>query len=153
WLWRLRGRYRRHAFLSGCLPLLAAGGVGGTLYHAFRRSYFLYMLDVVPITLLAVAVSLYLWIKLARRWWYLLPVLPPYLAAGAIPRAEMSHRVINACYVILALLMLLPTLLVLRLNQFRGSGWIVTAILVFFIALGFRVMDVAWRIEWLPMGT
>src|SRR5262245_28804955 len=36
WLVRLRGRYRKHPFLTCCLPLLAAGGVGGVVYHAFR---------------------------------------------------------------------------------------------------------------------
>ena len=47
WAVRLRGRYRQFTFITACMPILLAGGIGGTLYHAFRtqRSYFL--LDVI----------------------------------------------------------------------------------------------------------
>src|SRR5690349_15240074 len=43
WGWRLWGRFGRYPFLAACGPILLAGGIGGTLYHAFRtqRAYFL----------------------------------------------------------------------------------------------------------------
>src|SRR5262245_5782442 len=47
WAWRLRGRYRDYPFLCWCLPILLAGGIGGTLYHATRTSVVLFLLDVV----------------------------------------------------------------------------------------------------------
>jgi hemolysin III len=152
WMVRLRGRYRQHPFLTGCLPLLAAGGLGGTLYHASRRSYALYMLDVVPIFLLALAVSLYLWVRLARRWWYLLAVVPPYSLTLGISRSDTSHRAITATYLLLAALMLMPALLVLRLTRFRGASWMAAAVGLFAVALGFRSVDFASR-AWLPVGT
>jgi hypothetical protein len=140
WAWRLRGRFRRHAFLAGCLPLLAAGGVGGTLYHAFRRSPAFYLLDVVPISLLAVSVSTYLWARL-RRWWYLVLALPIYFAVGALPRAELSHAVINLSYLLLAVVILLPVLLTLRLTRWRGARWVGLALGLFAVALALRAID------------
>jgi hemolysin III len=149
WAWRLRGRYRRHRFLVGCLPLLAAGGVGGTLYHAFRRSHALYLLDVIPISLLAVAVSTYLWARMAR-WWYLILALPAYLAAGALPRVEARHAVINAAYLLLAGLILLPVLLTLRLTRWRGARWVALSLALFAVALALRALDAVTPV---PGGT
>ena len=57
WLVRLRGRFRRFPFLTCCLPILAAGGIGGTLYHAFRISSAFFWMDVLPIYLLGLATS------------------------------------------------------------------------------------------------
>src|SRR5262245_63040171 len=54
WLWRLQGRYREFPFLCSCLPILYAGGIGGTLFHATRVSRFYFLLDVIPITLLGI---------------------------------------------------------------------------------------------------
>src|SRR5947209_1228716 len=51
WLVRLRGRYRQHPFLMACLPILLAGGIGGTLYHGLRRWPAMLVLDVAPIGL------------------------------------------------------------------------------------------------------
>src|SRR5262249_40232725 len=135
WAVRLRGRYRQHPFLTGCLPLLAAGGAGGALYHASRRSYALYMLDVVPLFLLVRPVSLSLWVGLARRWWYLLLVAPPYSMTLGISRSETSHRAITATYLLLAAVMLTPAALVLRLTRFRNALWPVLAVLLFAVAL------------------
>ncbi|MEO1655950.1 MAG: hypothetical protein AAFU64_20580, partial [Bacteroidota bacterium] len=58
WAGTLIKKYRSYPFLSFCIPLMALGGLGSTLYHAFRNSYFLLLLDVMPILLLTLAVSL-----------------------------------------------------------------------------------------------
>jgi len=36
WIWRLRGRFRDYPFVVCCMPILLAGGIGGTLYHGTR---------------------------------------------------------------------------------------------------------------------
>src|SRR5439155_7699960 len=66
WAWRLRGRYDRYPFLCCCLPILLAGGIGGTLYHALRTSVLFFLLDVVPIMLLGLAGSIYMAVQLPR---------------------------------------------------------------------------------------
>src|SRR5262245_15072525 len=57
WLVRLRGRYGRYPFLMCCLPILLVGGVGGTLYHGLRTHRLFFLLDVIPIQVLALAGS------------------------------------------------------------------------------------------------
>src|ERR1700722_1830174 len=44
WAWRLRGRYNNYPFLCCCMPILLAGGIGGTLYHATRISWVFFLL-------------------------------------------------------------------------------------------------------------
>src|SRR5687768_9068553 len=67
WLVRLRGRYRDYPFMMSCLPILLAGGIGGTLYHGLRTRQLYFYLDVVPIQLLALAGAVYLAIRLWRH--------------------------------------------------------------------------------------
>jgi hemolysin III len=153
WGVRLRGKYARHPFLAACLPLLAVGGVGGTLYHAFRASYAFFLLDVVPITILALATSLYLWARLLPRRWFLLVMLPPAVLAAALPRAEPNHRVINLTYAALAGVILAPALLMLLKTRGVGSTWFLLSLSCFAVALCFRYTDAAWHFPGLPMGT
>src|SRR5262245_20516052 len=76
WAWRLRGRFRQYPFLVCCMPILLAGGIGGTLYHGTRSSVVWFLLDVVPISLLGFAGALYMAFRfLGRRQLWLLPAL------------------------------------------------------------------------------
>ena len=152
WVVRLRGRWRHYPFLTACLPLLAAGGVGGTLYHALRAARWMLLLDVVPISLLAMALSLFLWARLRAAWWQL-----PILASlyGLVPAMEWLlpiHQAINATYLIIAVLVLGPVALYLLRTGGQHAGWVLAALGLFLIAAWFRNAD-AWRPPLLPMGT
>ncbi|EMR01263.1 hypothetical protein [Cesiribacter andamanensis] len=59
WALRLRGQYRQHPFLALCLPLLFLGGLGSTLYHAFRSHRLWLMLDITPTALLTLLLALF----------------------------------------------------------------------------------------------
>ncbi len=151
WIVKLRGRYRQAPFLTCCLPLLAAGGIGGTLYHAFRSSRFFFLLDVLPIGLLCLAVSIYLWIRLSPRWWHLLLVLAAY-GATALARPELPTPVaINLSYIMLALFILLPLGFFVWRTRGRDAGWVALALGCFVVAIFFRAADAWWPL--LPMGT
>ncbi|MHC4562905.1 MAG: hypothetical protein ACYS8X_09055, partial [Planctomycetota bacterium] len=69
WFVRLRGQYRRHWFVTGALPVLFIGAVGGTVYHAFRCNHIWLLLDWVPIAVLCVATGVFMWAKLLKRYW------------------------------------------------------------------------------------
>src|SRR5262245_41699770 len=75
WIVRLRGRLKNYPFLMVALPLLFVGGVGGTLYHGLRCWVGFFLLDVVPIYLLGLIVSVYWWIRLGPRLHHLLVML------------------------------------------------------------------------------
>jgi hypothetical protein len=159
WTWRLSGRYRQYAFLTCGLPILLAGGIGGTLYHATRASRFYFLLDVIPISLLALGGAAYLALRLwgRRNWWYLPAVLLFYLAVHLVlfrtlpPSWNIQWRV-NISYAMLAVIILTPITLMLWRTAFRHSGWIVAGLLSFTLGWFFRLVD--WEMgEYLPMGS
>jgi hypothetical protein len=152
WMLRLRGRYRQHPFLCCCLPLLAAGGAGGTLYHALRISPVFLVLDWLPIVLLVLAASLYLWLRLVPRWWYVVPMPLLLLAIPVSTQGFPTQVRISIGYAVMAGLILTPALLVLWRTRFRHAGWIGLALGCFVVALFFRLADVR-QPPLLPMGT
>lgn len=153
WLWRLRGRYHQHLFLLLCLPVLLVGGVGGTIYHALRRSHTMFLLDVIPIGLLVILGSIYLWIRLRPRWWHivLIAVLIGSFPALFVFHVE-THIAIVVHYIVLALLVLIPVALVLVRTRFRHQQLIWATLICFAWAILFRFLDPMSR-PILPMGS
>lgn len=152
WAIRLRGEYRQNTFLTVCMPLLALGGIGSTVYHAFRSSRWLLMMDVLPIAVLTLAVSLYFWWRVLPHWGYVFMVA----AASLLMRFTVlntfhGQTAINLAYLINGTTLFLPALLLLSKTQFRGWIDIVVATTFFILALVFRKVDD--RFEWMTMGT
>ncbi len=158
WAWRLRGRYRDYPFLVCCMPILLAGGIGGTLYHALRTSRVYFLMDVIPISLLGLAGAVYLALKLSRRWaWaYMLGALLVYFAVNTlvfrlVPQQNIKWAV-NISYASLAALILTPMAVVLVRTKFRHVGWVVAGLISFVIAWFCRLLDED-AAEILPMGS
>ncbi len=156
WLVRLWGRFTHYPFLTACLPILLAGGIGGTLYHALRTSRVFFLMDVIPISLLCLAVSIYLCLRLKLKFSYVLAigVLVAGLLAlrGWVFRQMAPFLAINLNYGVLALLMMMPVVLVLVRTQFRHAGWVASALSFFIIAWVCRLIDYI-RPPVIPMGT
>ncbi len=153
WAWRLRGRYRDYPFLTLCLPILLTGGIGGTLYHAWRSHRVWFLLDVVPISVLGVAVSIYLWLWLRPKWWHPLLMLVVYAGLTGLGfRTIPHHWAITLSYATMALIIALPLAIVMLRTRFAYIGWIVTALMCFAIALLCRFAD-PYRPPLFPMGT
>ncbi|MFW6132327.1 MAG: hypothetical protein ACOC8F_00410 [Planctomycetota bacterium] len=165
WLWRLRGRYRRHAFLTACLPLVLVGGVGGTVYHAFRGHHVWLLMDWMPIAALCIATAVYLLGKLLRRWWYALPIVPAFfLVQTANFRLLAAHGQVQVAiavsYSMLAGLIVVPTLGVLWKTRWANGRWTLLAAGCFVLAIAARQLDAlavdtgrTWMTQWLPMGS
>ncbi|MBS3734365.1 MAG: hypothetical protein KGY99_05505 [Phycisphaerae bacterium] len=165
WLWRLRGRYRQHAFLAACLPLVVIGGVGGTVYHAFRGHRLWLLMDWMPIAVLCVATAIYLAAKLLPRWWYALLIVPLFFGAQIINfRVLAAHGQIQTAiaisYSLLGGLIVIPTVGVLWKTGGRNGRWPLLAAVCFALAIGARQLDAlaietgrTWLSRWLPMGS
>lgn len=156
WLYRLRGKYTQNQFLVGCMPLLTLGGLGSTFYHAFRSSYYLLLLDVLPIFLLTMAVSLYFWWKVLQRWDYVIVIaIVFFFGRLSLHFSDIlsRHHTVNISYFITGVMIFLPALLLLRNTEFRGAKMIILATAFFIISLIFRRIDVTITIPLMPMGT
>lgn len=148
WLVRLRGRYRQYAFLVGCLPLLVVGGIGGTVYHAFRAHRAWLVMDWLPIVLLSFAVTVYLWAQLLGKRWPLALLIPPIVFGlqrvnfglvrdGTIP----VQWAINASYSLLVVVGTVPAALVLRRTGFAHGRWFLGTLACFAAAILARGFD------------
>jgi hemolysin III len=128
WALRLRGCLRRHTLLAVCLPILLVGGIGGTVYHAFRASPAWLVMDWLPIVILCFTVAVYLWQRLLRRWCWVLLIVPLVFAGLRVSFAFIPVRAaINLSYGAMAAFVLVPALLVLRKAAFRHAGWVAAA--------------------------
>lgn len=159
WVVRLRGRFRDFPFLSCCLPILLAGGIGGTLYHSTRTSVAFFLLDVVPISVLGLAGAVFMAVRCwgrRRGLWFL-----PFLVAFYIGVNEMLFAAVgpsnveitvNLSYAALAAVVLTPISLVLVRTRGRHGGWVAAGVIAFTIAWFFRLVDHRIGI-YLPMGS
>lgn len=158
WLWRLRGRYRDFPFLLCCLPILLAGGVGGTLYHGLRTERAWFLLDVIPIQLLAMAGASFIAIRVWNRrgWLYLgfavlvYPALATLLFRLVSPQSRTMA--VNLNYAALAAMVVLPIGVRLIATRFRHGSWFAAGLLAFVIAWFFRRFDEDAG-PYLPMGS
>ena len=153
WAVRLRGRIRRHPFLAISLPLLFVGGVGGTLYHGLRAWVGFFLMDVLPIYLLGLIVSVYWWVRLGPRVRNLLLMIVVLCFFQLIGTWQLENQwKIQLSYAMLAMLIVVPLALVLIRTRARHWPWVATAFVSFGIAWFFRIAD-TWEPALLPMGT
>jgi hypothetical protein len=158
WLWRLRGRYRAFPFVACCMPILLAGGIGGTLFHGTRALRLYFLLDVVPISLLGLAGALYMAFRFVgrSRVWILFAVLAFYAAANRLffyAIGPMNRQLsINLSYASLAAIVLTPIVLVLWRTRFRHGGWVAVGVISFALAWCCRLVD-QYSGPYLSMGT
>lgn len=162
WVWRLWGRFRQFPFLTACLPILFAGAVGGTLYHATRTREVYFLLDVIPISLLGLAAAIYLIVRLTVSAGAVRVAVPAvglivfYLFVNGLlfrfiefPNPNLR---VNLSYASLALLLICPLAVVLVRTRFRNGRWIVGGVAAFLIAWFCRLADNTLAVDW-PMGT
>lgn len=163
WVIRLRGRYSRFPFLVSCLPILFVGGIGGTLYHAFRTRQVYFFLDVLPISFLGLAGAIYLTIRLGKwHGWrrvgvYGLGAIVAYLAVNLfvfrlVHFERLPNLPVNLSYASLAAVVLIPLFGVLIATKFRWAGYVWAGLACFAIGFFCRLVD---RTPYgdLPMGT
>ncbi|WNJ17076.1 hypothetical protein [Pontibacter sp. G13] len=151
WFWKLRGQYRHHLFLTFVLPVLLIGGIGGTLYHAFRNSEFFLVMDWLPIMLLTLAASMYFLVRVLGKWYYAFATFVVVFLMQWLTYLFVPQRyAINVSYAITGLYVLIPVWMMMAKTQYRHSQHVWWSLLSFGLALFFRSID---PMALLPMGT
>lgn len=154
-LWLLRGKYAQHAFfVYFCCPMLIIGGLGSTLFHAFRSSGWLLAMDALPIVLLVLGISIWMWLKVLPKKWVIAPILVAFVLLTWLTGSYLTGQDrISAGYVVRGLMLLLPCFLFLRQTDFRQWSTFLVAAVCFTLALGFRFADEKVFISFMPWGT
>lgn len=162
WAVVIRRRWRNTPFLAAAVPVLFAGGVGGTLYHAYRTRLTYFLLDVIPIQLLGLGAAITLTARLARDLGRARVVLTAaglvaaFVAVNAVLfrnlPGETGNLLVNLNYASLAAVILAPMLAVLVRTRFRHGSWVLVSVGTFAIAWFCRLVDER-GMSGLPMGT
>ncbi|MFH2096760.1 MAG: hypothetical protein ABIJ16_13710 [Bacteroidota bacterium] len=151
WLIRLRGQFNRHLFLTIALPVLAIGGIGGTIYHALRISQVFLLMDWIPIVVISFMTSFYFFIRSYRKWWPALVVIAVVFFLQMLNFRFTPHGyAINISYGLMACVIIAPAILILVKTRFRFAGYFFLSVGLFLASIFFRIVD---QYGWLPMGT
>ena len=153
WAYRIRRDYRKYPFLAMCIPLLFLGGLGSTIFHAFRSHRVWLMLDVTPSALLTLLLALFFWMKVLPRKWMALPLLLGiFLLRMGVWRAFPSHLGINIAYALSGTAFFVPLLIHLSRSRWRGVWHISLSIFFLLLSLFFRQID-QYAANFVPMGS
>lgn len=154
-LWQLRGRYSEYGFIVWfCCPLLVLGGLGSTFFHAFRASSFLLLMDAIPIIVLVLGISIWMWLKVLPKKIQLVWVLLLFFGLTVLSGMFLHGQDrISAGYFFRGWMLLLPCYLFLRKTQFRNASGLFIAIAFFSLALLFRFLDEKIELAFMPWGT
>lgn len=152
WFRKISWSPKNYSFLFFMVMLLLIGGIGGTIYHGFRYHQVFIMMDWLPIMLITFSASVYFFIRSWGKWWppiiliLLYIVLQSVLFSSGIP----IQTAINVSYASMAILVLFPVIWYLIKTKFRNYWLVVSAIVLFGVALFFRWAD---KFAWFTMGT
>lgn len=155
--WKMRKNPKQFVFLWTCIPLLFIGGLGSTLFHAFRVYPVFLVMDWLPIALLSLSIMVYFWHQILKKTLYTtLVILGLFVVRFGIlfllRQFELPQNVfINVNYAITILSIGIPLTLLLVKTKGKHSIFLVITGVGFALALFFRAIDLDQT--WLPMGT
>lgn len=153
WAFKLKWDIRNYPFLYFLMPLLALGGTGSLLYHAFRSSNFLLWMDVLPTAIVTISVSIYFWDRILPKRWLAISVVVPFIFMRfAILEYYGGQFAINLNYFITGFIIFFPILFHLSKHQYKHLGSIIISVFFLVISLLFRKIDFTMA-EFLPMGS
>ncbi len=140
---KIRKSKKRFYFIEFfAAPLLFIGGIGSTLYHAFRSEYWLMMLDVVPIFILTLGIATYFLYRWINNFIFALVVTILFMALRFMVFEWFDlQTAINISYFIVGTLMFVPAFFFAKKMHFKGIGFLLVSILFLAMALLFRFID------------
>lgn len=159
WLWKIKGQYQKYRVITFSLPILLAGWLGGTVYHATRSHDFWLYLDFIPIYLLSFVVAFRYWIKISNnKFKIIFGIFLPYFilnySVAYLPVTQNTKASLG--YFMLAFTVAVPLLWYAYRNQRPYNSKLIYATLSFIIAISARTMDKYFPETFttlFPMGT
>lgn len=153
WIYRMQKDGLKNGFLWLVILLVIMGGLGSGLFHAFRVSAFFLYMDIIPTGLLTMALAIYFWIKVLKKWWVVFFIYTPLLTSRFLFWNRLpDFLAINLSYFLSGVSIGLPLIIYLFKTGFKGWHLVTGGILSFAVALAFRQLD-SYAISFLPMGT
>ncbi|TAF65822.1 MAG: hypothetical protein EAZ55_07520 [Cytophagales bacterium] len=156
WYARVKPHFKHYWILTFSLPLLFLGGLGSALFHAFRVSRIFLALDVLPILLLTLLVSIYFWQKLLGSWLGTIALMIGFMLLSAliinIPAQYLSNK-INILYLLRGITLFLPMVIFLFRTQFLAAPALLISIVWFIAALMFRQIDKDVHLHQMEIGS
>ena len=153
WLYRIRGQYKDNQIFLFAIPLIILGGLGSSIFHGFRSSSFFLFMDIIPSAILTIIITIYFWLKILRRWWYIFLILIPLFSVRFLFWGNLPHHLaINISYLISGVAAALPLVVILFRTRFRRWKSVAAVIVSFILALVFRELDTV-QMKAFPMGT
>lgn len=154
WGYRTRLNYKQFPAITLCLPMLAVGFVGGTIFHATRSANIWLFLDFIPISILVILGCVFFILRLTKSRlktcaWIIIPLALSRLVIWGAPIPR--HFAIGLGYSSMALLLLFPAIILWHKEQ-RGGLALLLAAISFAIAITFRQSDAALS-NLMPMGS
>jgi len=153
WAFRLRWNIREYGFLYFLMPFLFLGGTGSVLFHAFRSSRLLLMMDVWPTALVTLSVGIYFWNKILAKKWQVASVVAPFtFLRFVIADYYGGQFAVNLSYFLTGLLIFSPILFYLHRHQYKYFTSILISVSFLSLSLVFRRID-HMAAEFIPMGS
>lgn len=144
WFLKIRQDLKSHRFLFAMDILLAIGGVGGSIYHAFRMSRVFILMDWMPIMVIMFAMSFYFFIRSTGKWW---PSIVLFLGIMIINGLSFSYfrrnmenmnLAISISYTLMGIATIVPLVYNLIKTKMHKS-------LFFFLSLGSLLIAITSR--------
>ena len=154
WLWKIRNEKMQFGFIFFSMSLMLIGGIGGTIYHAFRISKYYLLMDWLPITIITIFCSIYFLNKIFHKLFLsiivvLFSLFIQYLIWDYAGKHDHHHS-ITLNYLLLGISILLPLVIYAYLQNWRNFKLVVYSLICFGLALFFRLVD---AYEIFPFGT
>ncbi len=153
WFIRLWGQYKKHKFLTYIIILLTIGGIGGTIYHAFRYHQIFLFMDWIPIALIIFSMSFYFFQKSLKKWWIGIILIVLMFGLNIINFMFFDiARSINLSYTMMGLTAAIPIFITLYKTKFYKWSYVAGSVSVMILAVLSRTFD-KYLAMLLPMGT
>lgn len=154
WVILVKKNGRTYPFLAFVYaPLIFVGGIGSTIFHAFRASPFFLYMDVLHVFVLTIMLALYYWHKIYSRWYFIVLMTLLIILSHALPMLFFKgSAAINVSYFVSGLLILIPLAWYLFRTNFRKAKYVLFCLAALLLALFFRYADDLNLLN-LPMGT